>query len=47
MSSEFLLAIETTCDETAAAVIRRDGRVMAEAIASQEELHGQDRKSVV
>jgi N6-L-threonylcarbamoyladenine synthase len=41
MSSEYLLAIETTCDETAAAVIRRDGRVMAEAIASQEELHGQ------
>ena len=36
-----LLAIESTCDETAAAVITRDGRVLGECIATQEELHQQ------
>ena len=34
-----LLSIETTCDETAAAVIDCDNRVLASAIASQEEVH--------
>lgn len=34
-----LLAIESTCDETAAAVITRDGLVLGECIATQEELH--------
>jgi len=35
----FLLAIESTCDETAAAVISEDGCVLGECIAGQEELH--------
>ncbi len=34
-----LLTIETTCDETAAAVIDRDGRVLGSSIATQEKLH--------
>lgn len=36
---DLLLAIESTCDETAAAVIRRDGRVLGQSIATQESLH--------
>ncbi len=36
-----LLSIETTCDETAAAVITRDRAVLADAVASQEQLHDQ------
>ena len=34
-----LLALESTCDETAAAIIRRDGEVLGSAIATQERLH--------
>jgi N6-L-threonylcarbamoyladenine synthase len=34
-----LLTIETTCDETAAAVISEDGEVLGSAIATQEKLH--------
>ena len=34
-----ILAIETTCDETAAAVIAEDRSVLSSAIASQEEVH--------
>ena len=34
-----LLCIETTCDETAAAIIDRQRRVLASAVASQEEIH--------
>lgn len=34
-----LLAIESTCDETAAAVITDDGIVLGECIATQTELH--------
>ncbi|SMP59112.1 O-sialoglycoprotein endopeptidase [Neorhodopirellula lusitana] len=37
--NEILLAIESTCDETAAAVVTRDGRVLGECIATQEKLH--------
>ncbi|MFN9715030.1 MAG: tRNA (adenosine(37)-N6)-threonylcarbamoyltransferase complex transferase subunit TsaD [Planctomycetota bacterium] len=37
--SQYLLAIESTCDETAAAVLARDGRVLGECIATQESLH--------
>ena len=33
-----LLTIETTCDETAAAVIARDRRVLSSVVASQERL---------
>ena len=38
---QYLLAIESSCDETAAAVIDRDRRVHASVVASQEELHQQ------
>ena len=37
----YLLAIESTCDETAAAVLARDGKVLGECIATQESLHEQ------
>jgi N6-L-threonylcarbamoyladenine synthase len=36
-----ILGIESSCDETAAAVVARDGRVLANVIASQIALHGQ------
>jgi N6-L-threonylcarbamoyladenine synthase len=35
-----ILAIETSCDETAAAVVTGDGRVLANVVASQADLHG-------
>lgn len=38
-SSSLLLAIESSCDETAAAVVRRDSTVLSNVIASQFELH--------
>jgi len=38
-----LLAIETTCDETAAAVIARDRTVLSSVVASQESLHARWR----
>jgi N6-L-threonylcarbamoyladenine synthase len=34
-----ILAIESSCDETAAAVVREDGAVLGEALASQVDLH--------
>ncbi len=34
-----LLTIETSCDETAAAVIAADGRVLGSTVATQEQLH--------
>lgn len=34
-----LLVIESSCDETAAAVIREDGRVLSNVVASQSKLH--------
>jgi N6-L-threonylcarbamoyladenine synthase len=34
-----LLALETSCDETAAAVIDRDRRVLSNVVATQHELH--------
>lgn len=36
---KFLLAIESSCDETAAAVIDRDRRVLSNIVATQHELH--------
>lgn len=39
MSAPFLLALETSCDETAAAVMRGTGELLGSAIASQAELH--------
>jgi len=38
-SSDLLLAIESSCDETGAAVIRRDLTVLSNVVASQNELH--------
>lgn len=43
MPSVPLLAIETTCDETAAAVIDRSRRVLSTVVASQERLHSRFR----
>ncbi len=34
-----LLAIESTCDETAAALIDESGAVLGESVATQEEFH--------
>ncbi len=34
-----ILTIESTCDETAAAVISQDGHVLGECVATQESLH--------
>src|SRR6187200_1570365 len=34
-----LLGVETSCDETAAAVVTEDGRILANVVASQAELH--------
>jgi N6-L-threonylcarbamoyladenine synthase len=36
---DILLAIESSCDETAAAVIRRDLTVLSNVVASQDDLH--------
>lgn len=38
-----LLAIETTCDETAAAVVSRGRQVLSSVVASQEQLHARWR----
>ena len=34
-----LLALETSCDETAAAVVRDDGQVVSDVVSSQIALH--------
>lgn len=34
-----VLGIESSCDDTAAAVVTSDGRVLGEAIASQADIH--------
>lgn len=39
MLSRLLLAIESSCDETAAAVVREDGTVLSSIVASQHDLH--------
>ena len=36
-----ILGIETSCDETAAALVGRDGTVLASVVATQAELHAQ------
>lgn len=38
-AEDVLLCIESSCDETAAAVVQRDGTVLSSVIASQDELH--------
>ena len=35
-----ILALETSCDETAAAVVSDEGRVLSSVVSSQAELHG-------
>ncbi|MCG6154290.1 tRNA (adenosine(37)-N6)-threonylcarbamoyltransferase complex transferase subunit TsaD [Rubinisphaera margarita] len=37
--AELLLSLESTCDETAAAVIQRDGTVLSSIVSSQTDLH--------
>lgn len=39
MSSDLILGIESSCDDTAAALVDRDGRVHASVIASQNDIH--------
>ncbi len=39
MAAELTLGIETSCDETAAAVVTRDGEIRSNVVASQVELH--------
>ena len=39
MDKDVLLAIESTCDETAAALIDSSGNVLAECVATQESFH--------
>lgn len=39
MVAEYLLAIESTCDETACAVIDSTGKVISECVATQEAFH--------
>jgi len=39
MSFATILGIESSCDETAAAVVRADGRVIADVVASQIDVH--------
>ena len=34
-----LLGVETSCDETAAAVVTEDGRILANVVSSQADLH--------
>lgn len=36
---KLLLGIESSCDDTSAAVVSRDGRVLSNAIANQDEIH--------
>lgn len=38
-AAEYLLTIETSCDETSAAVVRRDRAVLSNVVATQFELH--------
>ena len=38
-TDEYLLAIESSCDETAAAVITRDMRILSNVVSSQTDLH--------
>src|SRR5689334_17792530 len=38
-ASGVLLAIESSCDETAVAIVDRDRNVLASVIASQDDLH--------
>ena len=39
LSKKIVLGIETSCDETAAGLVDQDGRLLANVVASQSELH--------
>jgi N6-L-threonylcarbamoyladenine synthase len=39
MQHKVILGLETSCDETAAALVTEDGRVLANVVSSQAELH--------
>src|SRR5262245_28319283 len=39
MSKDLILGIESSCDDTAAAVVDRDGNVLSSIIASQTHIH--------
>jgi N6-L-threonylcarbamoyladenine synthase len=39
MTREFVLGIETSCDDTAAAIVAEDGRVLSSVLMSQHEIH--------
>ena len=39
MSQDVILGIESSCDDTAAAVVDRDGNVLSSVIASQTHIH--------
>lgn len=39
--SRLVLGIETSCDETGAAVVSTDGRILGEALASSAAIHAQ------
>ncbi len=41
MAGLIVLGLETSCDETAAALITRDGEILANVVASQADLHAQ------
>ncbi len=41
MNRRHLLAIESSCDETASAVIRDDGKILSSIVASQDQLHAE------
>src|SRR5947207_1462257 len=38
-SASMILGIETSCDETAAAVVTADGRIRSNVVSSQADLH--------
>ena len=37
--AELLLGLETSCDETAAAIVTADGRILSNVVSSQADLH--------
>ena len=40
-----ILGIETSCDETAAAVVEEGSAIISNVVASQNEIHAQAQKS--
>jgi N6-L-threonylcarbamoyladenine synthase len=39
VEAQLILGVETSCDETAAALVTGDGRILADVVASQADLH--------